>query len=136
MTDLLRRGYWLGNINFCIVFAADVFLSFREMKMAAPGLSIQAFVKMLQKRTVRFGRNSGREAGNEETVSCFIHSVSPVKFSANSVEFFNVVLQTGRVDFHDTVVFSPGKRHAFLQAERNGTLLCLKNVKKALSSSP
>ena len=58
MTDLQRSGYWPGSINFCTVFATDVFLSFREMKMAAPGLSIQAFVKMLQQRTVCFGRVS------------------------------------------------------------------------------
>ncbi|XP_036416325.1 uncharacterized protein LOC118800232 [Colossoma macropomum] len=74
-----------------------------------------------------------RPREDQETVSCYIHSVSPVKFSANSVEFFNAVLQTGREDFHDAVVFSPGKRHAFLQAARNGTPLCLKSVKKALS---
>ncbi|GAA6079205.1 uncharacterized protein LOC124379646 isoform X1 [Tachysurus ichikawai] len=33
-----------------------VFLSFEEMKMAAPGLSCQAFSRMLDQRTVRFGR--------------------------------------------------------------------------------
>ncbi|KAL7838298.1 hypothetical protein AOLI_G00267020 [Acnodon oligacanthus] len=74
-----------------------------------------------------------RPRQDEETVSCFIHDVSPVNFSANSTEFFNAVLQTGWKAFHDAVVLSPGKRQSFLQAAQNGTPLCLNKVKKALS---
>ncbi|XP_066504235.1 uncharacterized protein [Hoplias malabaricus] len=62
MTDLQRSGYWPGSMSFCTVFSTDVFLSFREMKLAAPGLSTQAFVKMLQQRTARFGRTGNISA--------------------------------------------------------------------------
>ncbi|XP_049333709.1 uncharacterized protein LOC125804028 [Astyanax mexicanus] len=68
-----------------------------------------------------------------ETLSGFIHQVSPIKFSATSSEFFNAVIQTDREEFHDAVVFSPGKRQRFLQAQQNGTPLRLTNVRKTLS---
>ncbi|XP_076870349.1 uncharacterized protein LOC143521407 [Brachyhypopomus gauderio] len=76
---------------------------------------------------------SKRVPEDTETLSGYIHSVSPVRLSANNSELFNAVLQTGREDFHDTVVFSARKRNDFLQAAENGTAICLKNVKKALS---
>ena len=36
----------------------DYFYTFEDMKMASPGMSFQAYLRMLEKRTVRFGRVS------------------------------------------------------------------------------
>ncbi|XP_067219639.1 uncharacterized protein [Chanodichthys erythropterus] len=53
--DLVRNDYW-PSLHFSTVYATDVFCSYEELKMAAPGLSCQAFLRMLDQRTVRFGR--------------------------------------------------------------------------------
>ncbi len=58
VVDLNRSDYWPATLHFATIYATDVFFSFEEMKMAAPGLSCQAFVRMLDQRTVRFGRVS------------------------------------------------------------------------------
>lgn len=58
MDDLIRNDYWPATSHFSTVYATDVLFSFEELKMAAPGLSSQAFLRMLDKRTVRFGRVS------------------------------------------------------------------------------
>ncbi|XP_062324765.1 uncharacterized protein LOC134026239 [Osmerus eperlanus] len=54
--DIHDGGYWPGTVNFCTLFATDVFQSFCDIKMAAPGMSLKAYVQMLDKRTVHFGR--------------------------------------------------------------------------------
>ncbi|CAM4653045.1 unnamed protein product [Leuciscus chuanchicus] len=54
--DLVRNDYWPATLHFSTVYATDVFCSYEELKMAAPGLSCQAFLRMLDQRTVRFGR--------------------------------------------------------------------------------
>ncbi|XP_026119151.1 uncharacterized protein LOC113098339 [Carassius auratus] len=54
--DLNLSDYWPATLHFATIYATDVFFSFEEMKMAAPGLSCQAFLRMLDQRTVRFGR--------------------------------------------------------------------------------
>ncbi|XDV42697.1 hypothetical protein PO909_011315, partial [Leuciscus waleckii] len=54
--DLNRSYFWLATLQFATLYATDVFFSFEEMKMAAPGLSCQAFLRMLNQPTVRFGR--------------------------------------------------------------------------------
>lgn len=56
--DLLRSDYWPATLHFATIYATDVFFSFEEMKMAAPGLSFQAYLRMLDQRTLRFGRVS------------------------------------------------------------------------------
>ena len=56
--DLLESGYWPATLNYATIYEADLFHSFEDMKMASPGLSLQAFLRMLEKRTVRFGRVS------------------------------------------------------------------------------
>ncbi|XP_051997376.1 uncharacterized protein LOC127654291 [Xyrauchen texanus] len=56
VADLNRSDYWPATLQFATVYATDVFFSFEEIKMAAPGLSCQAFLRMLNQRTVRFGR--------------------------------------------------------------------------------
>ncbi|KAF3851653.1 hypothetical protein F7725_013425 [Dissostichus mawsoni] len=54
--DLLLSDYWPATLHFATIYATDVFFSFEEMKMAAPGLSFQAYLRMLDQRTLRFGR--------------------------------------------------------------------------------
>lgn len=54
--DLLCSGYWPGTVEFQTIYQLDLFTSFEDLKITAPGLSRQAFVKMLQQRSQRFGR--------------------------------------------------------------------------------
>ncbi|XP_034738953.1 uncharacterized protein LOC117951366 isoform X1 [Etheostoma cragini] len=54
--DLIQSGYWPATLNFATVYEEDLFFTFESMKMASPGMSCQAFLRMLEKRTVRFGR--------------------------------------------------------------------------------
>ena len=56
--DLFHNDYWSATLHFSKVYSTDVFHSYEELKMAAPGLSCQAFLRMLDQRTVRFGRVS------------------------------------------------------------------------------
>ncbi|KAG1926327.1 hypothetical protein F2P79_024952 [Pimephales promelas] len=62
--DLVRNDYWPATLHFSTVYATDVFCSYEELKMAAPGLSCQAFLRMLDQRTVRFGRVSMSDGNN------------------------------------------------------------------------
>ncbi|XP_058638228.1 uncharacterized protein LOC131544180 [Onychostoma macrolepis] len=39
VVDLNRSDYWPATLHFATIYATDVFFSFEEMKMAAPGLS-------------------------------------------------------------------------------------------------
>ncbi|KAG1952334.1 hypothetical protein F2P79_010255 [Pimephales promelas] len=63
LSKLQRSGYWPGNIPASLLFTTDVLVSFQEMKMASPGMSFQAFVKMLDGKTNLFGR-SGKIPAN------------------------------------------------------------------------
>ncbi|KAK0148848.1 hypothetical protein N1851_010702 [Merluccius polli] len=54
--DLIVNGYWPGTIDFQTVFAIEVFSSFEDLKICAPGLSRHAFVRLLESRSVRAGR--------------------------------------------------------------------------------
>lgn len=56
LQDLIRSGYWPGSIAFQTVYQIDLFTSFEQFKVTAPGLSRQAFVKMLEHRSRTFGR--------------------------------------------------------------------------------
>ncbi|XP_067222561.1 uncharacterized protein [Chanodichthys erythropterus] len=56
VADLNGSDYWPATLQFATMYATDIFFSFEEMKMVAPGLSCQAFLRMLDQRTVRFGR--------------------------------------------------------------------------------
>lgn len=58
LSEIQRSLYWPGNIPASIIFTTDVLISFQEMKMASPGISFQAFVKMLDEKTILFGRVS------------------------------------------------------------------------------
>ncbi|KAF3832369.1 hypothetical protein F7725_026034 [Dissostichus mawsoni] len=87
--DLLLSDYWPATLHFATIYATDVFFSFEEMKMAAPGLSFQAYLRMLDQRTLRFatGKISTDsfiksflewEAVRYEVISCARRSPSPV----------------------------------------------------------
>jgi len=52
----LFSGYWPGTVGFQTIYQVDLFKSFEDLKITAPGLSRQAFVKMLQQRSQQFGR--------------------------------------------------------------------------------
>lgn len=54
VVELNQNDYWPATLHFSTIYATYVFFLFREMKMAAPGLSCQAFLRMLDQRTVRF----------------------------------------------------------------------------------
>lgn len=56
--ELVHNDYWPATSQFSTVYATDILFSFEELKMAAPGMSSLAFLRMLDKRTVRFGRVS------------------------------------------------------------------------------
>lgn len=68
--DILQSDYWPATLHFATIYATDVFFSFEEMKMAAPGLSCQAYLRMLDQRTVRFGR-TGKISGDSFLKSFF-----------------------------------------------------------------
>lgn len=56
LSDLLRSGYWPASIHFETVYEAGLFRSFLDLKLFAPGLSRQAFLGMLDRRTEYNGR--------------------------------------------------------------------------------
>ncbi|KAL7397175.1 hypothetical protein ABVT39_017999 [Epinephelus coioides] len=55
--DLIKSGYWVATVHADTLFSMDVFSTFEEMKTVAPSLSRQAFLRMLESRTVHFGRD-------------------------------------------------------------------------------
>ncbi|XP_072574324.1 uncharacterized protein [Paramormyrops kingsleyae] len=61
--DLLNSGYWPASSSSNIFYTLDVFSSFNELKVIAPTLSRQAFVKLLEHRT-RCGGRSGPVCGD------------------------------------------------------------------------
>lgn len=63
----------------------------------------------------------------------YLHSVSPVRTSRRNVTYFEATVQTGREQYHRLVVFSVGKRMAFVQASQNNCAVKLGNVKKSVS---
>ncbi|KAI4830683.1 hypothetical protein KUCAC02_002299 [Chaenocephalus aceratus] len=73
--DLISNGYWPGTIEFQTVFSIDLFATYEDLKISAPGLSRHAFIRMLESRSVRAGRAPGRpscgksnfKAGREAT---------------------------------------------------------------------
>ncbi|XP_077093869.1 uncharacterized protein LOC143745625 [Siphateles boraxobius] len=53
--DLIRNDYWSATSHYSTVYVTDILFSFEELKMPAPGMSSQAFLRMLDQRTVGFG---------------------------------------------------------------------------------
>ncbi|XP_041929083.1 uncharacterized protein LOC121693604 [Alosa sapidissima] len=56
LPDLVASGYWPATPNFETIYSTDLFRSHSKIKLRAPGLSRQAFLGMLEDRTVAFGR--------------------------------------------------------------------------------
>lgn len=56
LREVQNTGYWPGTINFSTLYDIEVFLSFEDLKMAAPGLSRLAFIRMLDMKTAHYGR--------------------------------------------------------------------------------
>ncbi|KAK5895521.1 hypothetical protein CgunFtcFv8_009208 [Champsocephalus gunnari] len=63
MGDLVESGYWPATVNFETLYAVDLFTTYEDLKITAPGMSQQAFVSMLEHRTKLFGR-SGKICGD------------------------------------------------------------------------
>ncbi|XP_073717457.1 uncharacterized protein [Misgurnus anguillicaudatus] len=61
--DLLKFRYWPATTSCQMLFKFDVFTSFEQMKLASPSLSQQAFLKMLEHRSLSTGR-MGSICGN------------------------------------------------------------------------
>lgn len=56
LQDLIQSCYWPGSVAFQTIYQVDLFTSFEQFKVTAPGLSRQAFVNMLEHRSRTFGR--------------------------------------------------------------------------------
>ncbi|XP_058626164.1 uncharacterized protein LOC131536958 isoform X2 [Onychostoma macrolepis] len=56
ISDLLEYKYWPATTSCQMLFKFDVFTSFEQMKLASPALSQQAFLKMLEHRSLCTGR--------------------------------------------------------------------------------
>ncbi len=56
--DLLRYRYWPATSSCQTLYKVDVFSTFEHMKLTAPAMSRQAFLKMLEHRSVQAGRVS------------------------------------------------------------------------------
>ncbi|XP_057182643.1 uncharacterized protein LOC130549453 isoform X3 [Triplophysa rosa] len=88
LSELQTSGYWPGNIPASTLYNTDVLVSFREMKMASPGMSYQAFVKMLDEKTKLFGR-SGKISAN--VFSCSFNEWVAARYEVEKMcqeEFF------------------------------------------------
>ncbi|XDV14312.1 hypothetical protein PO909_014584 [Leuciscus waleckii] len=63
ISDLVESGYWPATVNFETLYMVDLFTTYEDLKITAPGMSRQAFVSMLECRTKLFGR-SGKICGD------------------------------------------------------------------------
>ncbi|XP_045557505.1 uncharacterized protein [Salmo salar] len=57
LADLIKNGFWPATVNCDTIYQVDVFSSFEELKVSAPGMSRLAFIRILEQRTDFFGRN-------------------------------------------------------------------------------
>ncbi|ROJ66258.1 hypothetical protein DPX16_16521 [Anabarilius grahami] len=63
ISDLVESGYWPATVNFETLYMLDLFTTYEDLKITAPGMSRQAFVSILECRTKLFGR-SGKICGD------------------------------------------------------------------------
>ncbi|KAK7173361.1 hypothetical protein R3I93_003245 [Phoxinus phoxinus] len=56
ISDLLEYRYWPATTSCQMLFKFDLFTSFEQMKLASPALSQQAFLRMLEHRSLCTGR--------------------------------------------------------------------------------
>jgi len=69
----------------------------------------------------------------EESVSGYLHSLSPVKVSKKNARYFDATLQSGREEYHRVIVFTPEKRRQFEQAVIAKKPVKLTKVKRTIS---
>ncbi|XP_030264658.1 uncharacterized protein LOC115576279 [Sparus aurata] len=67
LDDIISNDYWPATSHLSTVYALDILFSFEEVKMAAPGMSSQAFLRMLDRRTVHFGHTGNITADSFRT---------------------------------------------------------------------
>ncbi|XP_067278206.1 uncharacterized protein [Pseudorasbora parva] len=70
---------------------------------------------------------------DDNSISGYLHSISPIKISRANNRYFNAILQVSRNEYHDTVVFAMDKHDTFSTAAKNKTPVKLKNAKKSIS---
>ncbi|KAL7384076.1 hypothetical protein ABVT39_023702 [Epinephelus coioides] len=73
--DFIKRGYWAATVHADTLFSIDVFSTFKEMKTVAPSLSRQAFLQMLESRTVHCGRTFQKAQAESQTLEDLISEV-------------------------------------------------------------
>lgn len=56
--DVVESGYWPAILHFDTLYTVDLFTTYEDLKITAPGMSRQAFVGMLEQCTKLFGRVS------------------------------------------------------------------------------
>ncbi|XP_067301005.1 uncharacterized protein [Pseudorasbora parva] len=56
VVEMQNSGYWPATMNACTIYDEEVFMSFEDLKMAAPGMSRLAFLRMLNMKTEHYGR--------------------------------------------------------------------------------
>lgn len=54
--DVQVSGYWPATIHFHTIYDVAIFQAFREMNLAAPGISRLTFMRMLEAQTTAHGR--------------------------------------------------------------------------------
>ncbi|MEQ2177023.1 hypothetical protein GOODEAATRI_034268, partial [Goodea atripinnis] len=53
---MVESCYWPATVHFETFYAVDLFITYEDLKITAPGMSRQAFMGMLEQRTKLFGR--------------------------------------------------------------------------------
>ncbi|TKS65832.1 hypothetical protein D9C73_028361 [Collichthys lucidus] len=69
----------------------------------------------------------------DNSVSGYLHTISPVKVSKKNTRYFNATIQNGREEYHRVVVFTPEKRDQFEQAASANRPVTLRKVKRSIS---
>ncbi|CAM4573686.1 unnamed protein product [Leuciscus chuanchicus] len=118
ISDLVENGYWPATVNFETLYMVDLFTTYEDLKITAPGMLRQAFVSMLECRTKLFGR-SGKICG--DTMQRVFLEWAYAKFEVDKlsqVQHFQCPACTPSIDaevssfvdyIHGTTGHNPGK---------------------------
>ena len=68
-----------------------------------------------------------------DSISGYVHSVSPIKLSKINSKYFTASLQTDRDTYHHTVIFQCNQQTSWNNAARNCSAIKLMNAKKVPS---
>ncbi len=69
----------------------------------------------------------------DDSISGYLHNVSPIKTSRKNNRYFNATLQVSRDEYHNTVVFATEKHDTLNTAATNKTPIKMKNARKTIS---